>query len=31
VVEDNTGWLSYREDALEVSEETSPLLVGAAP
>jgi len=31
VVEDNTGWLSYHEDALEVSEETSPLLVGAAP
>jgi len=31
VVEDNTGWLSYREDALEASEATSPLLVGAAP
>jgi hypothetical protein len=31
VVEDTTGWLSYHEDALEVSEEVSPLLVGAAP
>jgi hypothetical protein len=32
VVEDNSsGWISYREDALEPSERTSPLLVGAAP
>ena len=31
VVEETTGWLSYREDALEASEATSPLLVGAAP
>lgn len=31
VVEETTGWLSYREDALEASEATLPLLVGAAP
>jgi muramoyltetrapeptide carboxypeptidase LdcA involved in peptidoglycan recycling len=31
IVEENSGWISYREDALEVSETTSPLLVGAAP
>ena len=31
IVEDATGWMSYRDDALEVAESTSPLLVGAAP
>jgi muramoyltetrapeptide carboxypeptidase len=31
IVEENSGWISYREDALEVSETTLPLLVGAAP
>jgi muramoyltetrapeptide carboxypeptidase len=31
VVEDSSGWISYREDALEPTERAAPLLVGAAP
>ena len=31
VVEDATGWISYREDALELIESPAPDLVGAAP
>ena len=31
VVEETTGWLSYREDALEATETPAPMLVGAAP
>jgi muramoyltetrapeptide carboxypeptidase len=31
VVEETTGWLSYREDALEAMEAAAPELVGAAP
>jgi muramoyltetrapeptide carboxypeptidase len=31
VVEEATGWISYREDALEAMEAASPELVGAAP
>jgi muramoyltetrapeptide carboxypeptidase len=31
VVEETTGWISYREDALEAMEAASPELVGAAP
>ena len=31
VVEDTTGWISYREDALELIESPAPVLVGAAP
>jgi muramoyltetrapeptide carboxypeptidase len=31
VVEETTGWISYREDALEALEAASPELVGAAP
>ncbi|MGQ0712771.1 MAG: S66 peptidase family protein [Gemmatimonadaceae bacterium] len=31
VVEETTGWISYREDALETTETAFPELVGAAP